>query len=396
MIPRNALATIRSSLSQFPAVALLGPRQIGKSTLARAIVDERGKDNAHRLDLERPRDKAQLAEPELYLEAHRDQLVVLDEIQQAPNIFATLKSVIDDRRAAGRPSGHFLLLGSASIDLLRQSAETLAGRITYIELPGLTLDEIKQAAPDSSADVLTNTLWLRGGFPDSYLADDDAQSTAWREAFIQTYLERDIPALGPRVPAETLRRFWTMLAHKQGSVRNAAQLANALDLSGQTIARYTDLLVDLLLLRALEPWHKNVGKRIVKSPKYYVRDSGLLHTLLDITTLDGLLSHPVVGMSWEGFAIEQVLAHAQGFAPYYYRTSTGTEIDLILERGERRIAFEIKRTLSPSVSTGFRSAATDVGATERYYLYPGTERYPLDRDTDAVPLTTITELFKDR
>lgn len=392
MIPRNALPKVRTFLSQFPAVALLGPRQVGKSTLARAIVSEQTSRNAHMLDLERPRDRAQLQEPELYFATHKDHLVVLDEIQQAPDIFATLKSVIDDRRAEGKPAGHFLLLGSASIDLLNQSSETLAGRIAYQELSGLTLHEVQNASPATPEGTLMNTLWLRGGFPDSYLAEDDEASMRWRDTFIQTYLERDIPTLGPRIPAETLRRFWTMLAHKQGSVRNAAQLANALDLSGQTIARYSDLLVDLLLLRALAPWHKNVGKRLVKSPKLYVRDSGLLHALLHITTLDELMGNPIVGYSWEGFVIEEVLAHAEGFTPYYYRTSAGAEIDLILEQGDRRIACEIKRTLTPTVTLGFRTACVDIQATERYFIYPGTERYPLDRDTEALPFADIASI----
>lgn len=383
MIHRDLAPKIEGALAQFPAVALLGPRQAGKSTLARALCAARG-NRALLLDLERPTDRALLAEPELFFRAHADTLLVLDEIQRVPELFTTLKSVVDDRRAQDRRACHFLLLGSASIELLRQSAESLAGRITYLYLTGFSYPEVRALSRETDS---LNTLWVRGGFPDSFLAQSDAQSIAWREAFISTYLERDIPALGPRIPSETLRRFWTMLAHLQGTPHNAAHIAAGLGISGQTVARYTDLLVDLLLVRRLPAWHSNVGKRLVRSPKVYVRDSGVVHALLGIATLDILLGHPVVGMSWEGFVVEQVLtALPHPVHASYYRTATGIELDLVLEYGTNITAIEIKRTLTPSSTPGFRTACADVGATRRFVVYPGTERFPLDADTEAMPL----------
>src|SRR5215471_12029909 len=304
MIQRLAKARLIQLLARFPAVALLGPRQVGKTTLALSLTGEPETDESPLyLDLELPSDRTKLADPELYLSEHEGRLVILDEIHRLPGIFQTLRGLIDRRRRKGKRSGQFLLLGSASIDLLQQSAETLAGRIAYMELTPFLEREIADLAPNAG-----QSLWVRGGFPDSFLSQTDGESFEWREAFIQTYLERDVPSLGPRVPAETLHRFWQMLGHNQGQMLNSAQLAAGLGISGQTVARYLDIMVDLLLVRRLQPWSSNVGKRLVRSPKVYVRDSGLLHALLGIRDQEMLLGHPVVGSSWEGMLIENILS----------------------------------------------------------------------------------------
>ena len=386
MVPRLVASRLRDLMSRFPAVALLGPRQAGKTTLAQALADELA-DKAVYLDLELPSDRAKLFDVELYLSAHENQLVILDEIHRTPGIFQTLRGIIDRRRRKGIRSRQFLLLGSASIDLLKQSAESLAGRITYLELAPFTAREV-EALGGNAVDLL----WVRGGFPDSYLAADDSASFEWRLAFIQTYLERDIPALGPRVPAETLHRFWQMLAHNQGQLLNAARLAAGLGVSGQTVARYLDILVDLLLVRRIQPWTSNVSKRLVRSPKVYVRDSGIVHALLGIPGQEQLLGHPIVGPSWEGFVVENLLAAAPpGSKAWFYRTSAGAEIDLLLELGPRKLwAVEVKRSLSkPHPSKGFHLACEDVKATCRLVVYPGEERYPIGPATEVIPLSAV-------
>ena len=375
MIPRVAKTRLLDLLQRFPAVALLGPRQAGKTTLALSL-EEQLKPQALYLDLELPSDRAKLADPELYLSQHRDRLVILDEIHRLPDIFQTLRSLIDRRRRTGRKVSQFLLLGSASIDLMHQSAETLAGRIAYLELTPFTAAEVGGTSPSAP-----DALWLRGGFPESFLADDDEGSFEWRTAFIQTYLERDVPALGPRVPAETLRRFWQMLAHNQGQMLNGAQLAAGLGVSGHTIARYLDILVDLLLVRRLQPWASNVRKRLVRSPKVYVRDSGLVHALLGIRTQEELFGHPIVGPSWEGMLIENILSSLPATVrSWFYRTSAGAEIDLVLEFGPKNIwAIEIKRSISnPVPSKGFYIGCADLQATRQIVLYPGKESYRTD------------------
>ena len=296
MLKRRLEAQIRTDLQSQPAVALLGPRQVGKTTLALAIAEAAP---SIYLDLEDPADRDKLADPALYLSAHEDKLVILDEIQNTPDLFAILRGLIDKGRRKGRKVGRFLLLGSASIELLRQSSESLAGRIAYRELAPLDLAE-------TGADTL-DALWLRGGFPRSLLAKNDGLSLDWRRDFLRTYLTRDIPALEPRIPAETLRRLWTMLAHAQGTPLNASRLATSLSISSPTVSRYIDLLVDLLLVRRLQPFHANLGKRLVKAPKTYVRDSGVLHALLAVPSRNALLDHPIVGSSWEGFVIETLI-----------------------------------------------------------------------------------------
>ncbi len=386
MVPRLIATRLRGLMARFPAVALLGPRQAGKTTLAQMLAGELG-DKAIYLDLELPSDGAKLADAELYLSAHENRLVILDEIQRAPGIFQILRGVIDRRRRKGIRAGQFLLLGSASIDLLKQSAESLAGRIAYLELAPFTAGEVETLGTNA-----LDRLWVRGGFPDSFLAADDTASFEWRLAFIQTYLERDIPALGPRVPAETLHRFWRMLAHSQGQLLNAARLAAGLGVSGQTVARYLDMLVDLLLARRIQPWTTNLSKRLVRSPKVYLRDSGVVHALLGIAGQEQLLGHPIVGSSWEGFVVENLLLAAPpGSRSWFYRTSAGAEIDLLLELGPRVLwAIEVKRSLgSPHPSRGFHLACEDVKATRRIVVYPGQERYRIQPSTEVMPLSAV-------
>ncbi len=365
-------------LAQFPAVALIGPRQAGKTTLALEWVQTLGAGAVY-LDLELPSAQRQLDDPEAFLLAQRNRLVVLDEVQRFPDLFAVLRGVIDIRRRQGEAAGQFLLLGSASGVLLRQAGESLAGRIASLELTPFQARELVAPGASAAAELdLLSTLWIRGGFPLAWLAAGDAASLAWREAFIATYLERDIPTLGPRIPATTLRRLWTMLAHVQGQLLNQSQLAASLAVSGQTVARYIDVLSDLMLVRRLPAWHGNVGKRLARAPKVYVRDSGLVHALLGLPTLESVLAHPVAGASWEGFVIEQLLAAAPAADASFYRTSHGAEADLVLQwrTGETWVV-EIKRSSAPTVSRGFHLAAADVGASRKLLLAPVAGSYSL-------------------
>jgi hypothetical protein len=384
MIERRITVELEELIDSYPAVALLGPRQVGKTTLARALGDRRP---SIYLDLESDADRARLAEPELYLSSHEDKLVILDEVHRLPGLFQNLRGLIDQGRRVGRKVGRFLLLGSASIDLLKQSGESLAGRIAYLEMSPIDGLEVPAGELDR--------LWLRGGFPDSYLASSDRASQRWRRDFIRTYLERDIPVLGSRIPAETLRRFWTMLAHHQSGLMNAASFARGLGIDNKTVASYLDLLVDLLLVRRLEPWHANIGKRLVKSPRIYVRDSGIAHTLLGLETLDEVLGHPIAGPSWEGFAIETIIAAApSGTQAHFYRTAAGAEIDLVLTRpGRRPWAIEIKRSLTPKVEKGFHNACEDIDPERRMIVYPGSALYPLSSMVDVVPLAAVGGLL---
>jgi hypothetical protein len=389
MISREILSGLADDLGQFPAVALLGPRQAGKTTLALEVGRQWVGNHlpeqpaALYLDLESEQDRAKLSEPELYLGAHSDRLVILDEVHRAPGLFPVLRGLIDRSRRNGRLAGQYLLLGSASLDLLRQSGETLAGRIAYRELTPFTVLEIPPAQHDD--------LWLRGGFPLSLLASDTVQSLRWRQDFIRTYLEREIPGFGARIAAETLRRFWIMLAHQQGGLLNVAQLAGSLGIDVKTVNRYLDLLVDLFLVRRLPPWQANIGKRMVKSPKVYVRDSGLVHALLGIADKEALLAHPVVGASWEGFAVEHLLASAgQRAEAYFYRTGAGAEIDLLLVWPDGSLwAVEVKHTLAPRVERGFHNACADLLPVKKFIVYPGAERYPLAQNIEAIPLALL-------
>jgi predicted AAA+ superfamily ATPase len=382
MYRRRIESHVAALLKQSPAVVLTGPRQVGKTTLALAIAENR---KAVYLDLESEADRARLAEPELYFADHTDELVVLDEIQRAPGIFEELRGTIDRGRREGKGKGRFLLLGSAAIDLLAQSGETLAGRIAFAELAPLDVTEV-------GGDRLDG-LWVRGGFPESFLAGDDEASLRWRRDFIRTYLERDIPQLGPRIPAETLRRLWTMIAHQQGGLLNAAQIARGLGVSGATVGHYLDLMVDLLLIRRLPPRLANVGKRMVRSPKVYVRDSGLVHALLGLGDKEAILGHPVAGGSWEGLVIENLIAIAgDGAEPSFYRTSGGAEIDLVLSWPDgREWAIEVKRSMAPKLERGMRSALIDLQPERSFVVYPGRERFRLADGVEAVNLATLCE-----
>jgi len=380
MLPRRLSAHLNHLLNHSPAVVLLGPRQVGKTTLALEVSAARP---SVYLDLEDEDQRVKLSNPALYFADHERDLVILDEVHRVPELFQRLRGVIDRGRRQGNENGRFLLLGSAAMDLLRQSGESLAGRISYLELGPFDALEV---APDA-----IETLWVRGGFPRSFLADDDALSMEWRRNFIRTYLERDVPQFGSRIPAETLRRFWTMLAHSQAQMLNAANLARALGVDGKTIAGYLDLLVALLLVRRLPAWHHNAKKRLVKSPKVYVRDTGIAHALLGIRDKEALLSHPVVGQTWESFVIETLIAVApDGIEAHYYRTSNGSEIDLVLALpGGKLWAVEVKRSSAPKVERGFHSACADLKPDKRFVVYPGKERFSLDDETDAIGVAAL-------
>jgi predicted AAA+ superfamily ATPase len=385
MISRQFESTVRQKLLQTPAVVLLGPRQVGKTTLARTLAKD-WPGGAVYLDLERPADRLRLEDADTYLRAQQGKLVIF---HRAPGVFEILRGIIDDNRQAGLRSGQFLLLGSAALDLMRQSSETLAGRVAYVDMAPITTAEA------GAAGIADSTLWLRGGFPDSLLATDDTQSLDWRRDFIRSYLERDVPMFAPRLPAETIGRLWTMLAHNQGSVLNQARIASALGVANPTIDRYIDLLVDLQLVRRLRPWGGNLGKRLVKSPKVYVRDSGLLHGLLELETLNDLLGHPVCGLSYEGHCIANLIqAAGSRRAPYFYRTQVGAEIDLVLEKGGKpEMAIEIKRSMAPSPEKGFAIACDDLQIAQRYVVYPGQERVPLRHGAQAIGLQELAVLL---
>jgi predicted AAA+ superfamily ATPase len=377
MIERRIKERLLYLIDHYPAVGLLGPRQVGKTTLAQEIAATRP---SMYLDLESVSDRARLADAEHYFADHQNELVILDEVHRVLELFQTLRGVIDRGRRAGKAVGRFLLLGSAAIDLLKQSGESLAGRISYLELAPFDGLEVRPSELDK--------LWVRGGFPSSFLAEDDDLSLKWRQDFIRTYLERDIPQLGPRIPAETLRRFWTMLAHNQAEMLNAANVARALGVSGVTVANYLDLLVDLLLVRRLPAWHQNDGKRLVKSPKVYVRDTGIAHALLGLKTKDDVLGHPVAGQTWETVVIETLVAVApEGTEAHFYRTAAGAEIDLVLTLPNRqRWAIEIKRSSAPKVERGFHSAAEDLKPKRKFVVYPGRERFSLGEKIEAISL----------
>ncbi len=389
MIPRRARAQILRALDRQAVAAVIGPRQVGKTTLALEIAGER---DALYLDLESGADRAKLAEPELFLRRFEDKLVVLDEIHRTPELFRSLRGLIDEGRRKGKRTNRFLVLGSAAIELLRQSGETLAGRIEYVALHPF---DVLEAAPDEA--TLTR-LWVRGGLPDSLLAGSDRDSAAYRLNFIRTYLERDVPQLGPRIPAETLGRLWAMLAHNQGGLLNASRLASGLSVSAPTVTRYVDLLVDLLLLRRLRPFHANLGKRLVKSPKVYVRDSGLTHALLRLGDFDELAGHPVAGLSWEGFVIENLLAAApEQTEASFYRTAAGAEIDLVLDLpgGRGRWAIEIKRSAEGGLGRGFRSALLDLQPARAFVAHTRDEQFPIADNVEAIGVRQLAAMLAE-
>jgi uncharacterized protein len=386
MLSRLLEVEVRQRLDFYPAVVLLGPRQVGKTTLASAVAARLP--GALLLDLERESDRAMLAQPELFFPAQRDRLVVLDEVQFVPGLFAALRPEIDAQRRPGR----FLLLGSASGSMLRQSAESLAGRVSYLELTPLLAAEV---APDDPAQL--QSLWLRGGFPLSFLAPEPATSFTWRQDFLRTFLQRDLPQMGMRVPAETMQRFWRMLAHLQGQLFNASQLGQSLGGAAHTtVARYLDVLVDTMMARRLEPHLANVGKRLVKSPKVYLRDSGLLHALLGIGTVADLQGHPIAGASWEGFVVEQIAALApQGSQLGFYRTASGAEIDVVMTAGSRRVGFEIKFSAAPKPARGFWQAKQDLALDRAYVVAPVRRRYALGEGVDVLPVQGLAEAMRE-
>ena len=394
-IERSLYPKLLESLKTFPVVGLVGPRQVGKTSLARQLVADlsRTKDpsapSAVMLDLERPSDLAKLTEPELFLEPLANRLVVLDEVQLRPDLFPVLRALVDAQRTPGR----FLILGSAAPALIQHSSETLAGRIEFFELAPLNLAEVavKEASPN-----VAQTLWSRGGFPDSYLARSDAASMRWREAFVRSYLERDIPQLGIRISAATLRRFWLMLAHYHGQLWNASTLAGSLGVSAPSVRHYLDILESTFMVRVLQPYSANLGKRLVKSPKVYLRDNGLLHALLNLPDHDALLGHPVLGASWEGWVIEQILAQApDGTRPYFYRTASGNELDLLLELpGGALRAVEIKHSAAPKVGKGFNEALDALKLDRGFVIAQVDAPYPLSQRAQVLPLSSLADIFQ--
>lgn len=383
MLQRYLTATLQQSLSYFPVVALVGPRQAGKTTLSRMLADA----SAHLfLDLESRADMAKLADPEFFLGRHQDQLVIIDEVQRMPELFPALRVLVDRKRRPGR----FLLLGSASPNLKRQAAESLAGRIIYHELHPFHTDEVGSEHWEQ--------LWLRGGFPPSYLAPDDRLSQRWRQAFITTHLERDLPQLGINLPASTMERFWRMIAHFHGQLWNASKIAASMGLTGPTTSRYLDILCDTYMLRQLQPFHFNTKKRLVKSPKVYVRDSGLLHTLLGPNDMDNLLAHPEAGSSWEGFCLQQILARLpDDWRASFYRSHAGAEIDLILEdpSQRRRIGCEFKLASDPRITSGCRNAAAELDLAHLYIIHPGGDSWPMAPRISACSLRAIPRDLND-
>lgn len=373
------------------SVVLLGPRQVGKTTLARRIASARGA-RAIYLDLERPADQRRLYDPEAFLSAQAGKLVVIDEIHRAPGLFAVLRGLIDERRRTGRKHGHFLLLGSAAIDLMRQSSETLAGRVAHVELAPISASELPRRGHT------VDELWVRGGFPLSLLAESDSLSLRWRRDFIRSYLERDVPMFAPRMPAETIARLWGMLAHGQGTLLNQSRLASSLGVSAPAVGRYIDLLADLLLVRRLRAWSGKLGKRLVRAPKVYVRDSGTVHALLELETWNDVIGHPAAGPSWEGFAIENLIASAgDNRVPFFFRTEDGAEIDLVFERGGRvEMAIEIKRTTAPEMTKGFRLGCEALRPRAAYVVHGGSDEWPMGHGVTAMSLRGLMKVLERR
>lgn len=381
-IVRKLEHTIEACLRDFPVVAILGPRQCGKSTLARQIV--KAYPESIWLDLELPSDVQKLSEPELFLNRHKGKLICLDEIQRVPEIFPVLRGIVD----ANRVPGQFLILGAASLDLLRQGSETLAGRIAYLELTPFLAHEIAQSGDDETLYAY----WLRGGFPDSFLARSEEASRRWRDNFIRTFLERDIPQFGITIPATTLRRVWQLCAHNSGQIFNASRFGASLGVSHTTMRKYIDLMTNTLMLRVLPPFEANLKKRLVKSPKVYLRDSGILHSLLRIDSLDDLLGHPALGASWETLVLENIIASMPDWEASFFRTAAGAEIDLLLVRGRKKIAVECKASVAPKVTRGFWQALDDLGVDAAWVITPGKDYYPL---TPSVMVSNLHDFLQE-
>lgn len=384
MLKRWITDRLEKNIARNPAVALLGARQVGKTTLSQYISKNR---ESIYLDLEAPEDLLKLSDPTGFLRSHSDKLIILDEIQRAPDLFTVLRGLIDKNRQQGRNAEQFLLLGSASMDLLRQSSESLAGRISYIEMTGLNALEV------SNDKHGVRNVWLRGGFPKSYLAQDDAMAMEWLEDLICTYLERDVPQMGFNVSASKLRRLWTMLAHLQAETVNVSKLAANLEVGRAAVNHYIDILTDLLLVRRVEPWYANVKKRLVKSPRYYVRDSGILHRLLGIGNYDALLSNPILGKSWEGFVVENIHSVLPRLAEtYFYRTAAGAEVDLVIKMPSAEVwAVEIKHGVAPKLDKHYSQICDDVGATHKFVVYGGDDEFPLGDNVYVISLPKIME-----
>lgn len=380
-IERILTTTIKQKLENMPGVVILGPRQCGKSTLVKAIISEIG--GAVYLDLERPSDVSKLRDPEAFFSLNNDKLICLDEIQRVPDLFPVLRSVMDENRK----NGQFIILGSASPDLIKQSSETLAGRISYFELTPFVLKEVSE---DHHLKTLRK-LWLRGGFPRSYLASDEKESIEWRFDFIRTFLERDIPQLGFRTPAKTIERFWRICAHLHGQLLNSSKLGESMGVSHHTIRSYVDMLEQSFVLRVLRPYESNLKKRLIKSPKIYIRDSGILHALLGIETHNDLLGHPVYGASWEGMVIENILSLLPNWKASFYRTSSGSEIDLILEKGNKHAAIECKGSTAPNLSRGFWNTVSELELKEVWVVAPVKEAYPIERGVMVAPPLHLIE-----
>lgn len=394
MIKRKLERQLSQALKNMPVVVLLGPRQVGKTTLALQIAQEQLGKKVLYLDLELDSDLARLDDAEAYLRRLEGQLVIIDEVQRKPDLFRILRGLVDIRKRKGEKAGQFLLLGSASRELLQQSSETLAGRIRYMELSPFTIPEIEES---EKLGFQLNKLWFRGGFPNSYLAPSDTESWDWRDDFISSYVERDIPLMGPQIPATKMKRFWMMLAHYHGQQIVYSEIGRSLEVTHPTVRSYLDILTDFYMVRQIQPWSGNTQKRLVKSPKIYLRDSGLLHKLLKISDFEGLLGHPVLGASWEGLVVENIiLALSNKWQYSYYRSASQSEIDLILEGpGRQTWAVEVKRSSAPTVGKGFFTACEDIGATHRYVVYPGEERFPMAAGTEAIGLIEFLRLLEE-
>ena len=388
MIDRKIYPFLKEALARQAAVVLLGPRQVGKTTLAQELGKE---ESSIYLDLEWPEDRQKLENPGLFFGKHEDILVILDEIHRVPEIFQPLRTIIDQGRRKNKGTGRFLLLGSASLELLNQSGESLAGRVEYVDLPPLNCLEIKEDENE------LNQLWLRGGFPDSFLAKNEKNSLAYRMSFIRTYLEREIPQFGSRIASQTLERFWTMLAHSQGSIINASQLSRSLMLSAKSVTSYVDLFTDLLLVRKIPPYFANIKKRLVKSPKVYIRDSGLLHGLLGIRDFKNLLGHPIIGNSWEGFVLENLInCSPVGTKSSFYRTSGGAEVDLVLELPGKQApwVFEVKHGTMGKLNKGFYYAVEDIAPEKSFVVHKGKDSFPIDQQTEALSLFDACKMLE--
>lgn len=396
-LSRNIENELANALINMPVVALLGPRQVGKTTLAFQLArnpDIMGGKEFYYLDLELDTDLSKLIDPESYLRRFENRLLIIDEVQRKPDLFRLIRGLVDIRKRAGEKAGHFLLLGSASRDLLQQSSETLAGRIRYLELSPFTALEIHKTDP---LGFSPEKLWFRGGFPDSYLASTDNESWSWRNDFISAYVERDIPFMGPNISASRMKRFWSMLAHYHGQQVVLTELGKSLEVSHTTIKSYLDILTDFYMVRQIQPWYGNSKKRLIKSPKIYIRDTGILHKLLNISDFESLLGHPVVGFSWEGFVAENIIVNLSDKWRYsYYRTTSQTEIDLVLEGPRNEVwAIEIKRSAAPTLKNRFHTACDDIGATKKFVIYSGLERYPLTANTEAIGLIEFLNLIRE-